>query len=169
MTMDSLLAGVPDTIDLLKCDVEGAERELFESCSSWLPHIRLASVECHHPYTQEDLLSALRANGVDVDVLSSESTPEFGCDSIVFRIVHEPAVRRSRALTGGRGRPCLTGRWTVEDSTPTPPECEAGSAGCSVAAGAGPQPPCRGNVAPDARQRRDRRGSWLARQGASPL
>lgn len=86
VTMETVLAAVPNTIDLLKCDIEGAEQELFESCASWIPRIRLAAVECHHPYRENDLLDTIRLNGAEVDVLVSESTPQFGCDSVVFRV-----------------------------------------------------------------------------------
>ena len=85
VTMDRVLANLHDSVDLLKVDIEGAEKELFSSCSSWLGRVQLASVECHHPFTHNDLLRILRANGAEVDVLRTETTPQFGCDSIIFR------------------------------------------------------------------------------------
>jgi FkbM family methyltransferase len=86
VVMESVLADLPWSIDLLKCDIEGAERELFESCADWLPRVRLASVECHGAFTQKDLVALMRANGVDAEILMSESTPQFGCETVVFRV-----------------------------------------------------------------------------------
>jgi FkbM family methyltransferase len=86
VTMASLVGEVPGTIDLLKCDIEGAERELFEDCSDWLPRVQLASVECHLPFGETNLLDLLRANGARADVIFSESTPQFGCESVVVRL-----------------------------------------------------------------------------------
>lgn len=44
-----------DRIDLLKCDIEGAERELFEACSGWIGRVGFAVVECHD-LPAEDIL-----------------------------------------------------------------------------------------------------------------
>lgn len=48
-TIPAILAecGV-DCIDLLKLDIEGAERELFsDSCEEWLPRVRMIVIELH--------------------------------------------------------------------------------------------------------------------------
>jgi FkbM family methyltransferase len=95
ITMETVLAGATGIIDLLKCDIEGAESELFESCSDWLPRVRYASVECHHPFTQADLVRLLRANGCEPGILFAESTPQFGCDSVVLRIRPAESQRAS--------------------------------------------------------------------------
>lgn len=58
-----------DRVDLLKVDIEGAERELFEECRSWIGMIRLLSVECHGDFSSDDLIVALEGNGVGVEVV----------------------------------------------------------------------------------------------------
>jgi FkbM family methyltransferase len=40
-----------DTIDILKLDIEGAERELFqEGCEEWLPRVKMIIIELHDRY-----------------------------------------------------------------------------------------------------------------------
>lgn len=40
------------TIDILKVDIEGAERELFcDGCEAWLPHIKMIIIELHDRFT----------------------------------------------------------------------------------------------------------------------
>jgi FkbM family methyltransferase len=56
------------TIDLLKCDIEGAERELFEDCRSWIQRIDAIVIELHTPYTLPELLTALERAGADFEV-----------------------------------------------------------------------------------------------------
>ncbi len=48
------------TIDLLKCDIEGAERELFGDCASWIQRVNVAVVELHAPYQQAEFLSDIQ-------------------------------------------------------------------------------------------------------------
>ena len=55
-------------IDLLKCDIEGAERELFEDCRSWIAQVNAIVIELHPPYTLTDLLVALKRGGADFQV-----------------------------------------------------------------------------------------------------
>ncbi|WP_051466212.1 FkbM family methyltransferase [Pseudofrankia saprophytica] len=63
-TLESILdeAGAEREIDLLKCDIEGAERELFDSCESWIGRVRNIVVECHDDYTTAELLESLAKN-----------------------------------------------------------------------------------------------------------
>lgn len=49
------------SIDLLKCDIEGAEAELFANCEAWISRIRTLVVEVHAPYNSEQLLTQLGA------------------------------------------------------------------------------------------------------------
>jgi FkbM family methyltransferase len=58
-----------DRIDLLKVDIEGAERELFEDCRGWVGRVEHMAVETHPPYGVDDLYAALRNNGWDFEVL----------------------------------------------------------------------------------------------------
>jgi FkbM family methyltransferase len=56
-------ANVSGPIDLLKCDVEGAEAEIFGDCAAWIGRVRYLAVEVHAPYTPDALLADLqRAN-----------------------------------------------------------------------------------------------------------
>lgn len=46
-------------IDVMKCDVEGAETEIFQNCRDWIDRVRYLAVEVHHPYSAERLLEDL--------------------------------------------------------------------------------------------------------------
>lgn len=50
-------------IDLLKCDIEGSEKELFENCKDWIGCVRNLVVELHTPLDQVWLSERLKANG----------------------------------------------------------------------------------------------------------
>lgn len=64
--MDVLTKGESlPTIDLLKCDIEGAEKELFADCGSWINRVRTIILELHPPYSQQELMADLSKNGGD--------------------------------------------------------------------------------------------------------
>ncbi len=65
LTMVEVLAqaGVTGPIDLLKCDIEGAEAEVFADCAEWIRRVRTLIIELHAPYTRDRLLSDLRRGG----------------------------------------------------------------------------------------------------------
>ena len=87
VTMESVLQLFGgDRIDLLKCDIEGAERELFESSATWLSKVDVLAVECHGEFTARRLVGALEANGVTGRQIMFESTPQFGCEQIVLAL-----------------------------------------------------------------------------------
>ena len=50
-----------EQIDLLKVDIEGAEKELFADCRNWIGRVRNIAIETHSPYTVDDFYKALRA------------------------------------------------------------------------------------------------------------
>ena len=50
-----------DQVDLLKVDIEGAEKELFADCRNWIGRVRNIAIETHSPYTVDDFYNALRA------------------------------------------------------------------------------------------------------------
>jgi FkbM family methyltransferase len=50
-------------IDLLKCDIEGAEAELFHECSGWISRIRHLAIETSPPYSVAILERELAASG----------------------------------------------------------------------------------------------------------
>jgi FkbM family methyltransferase len=65
LTMTDILdqAGIVGEIDLLKCDIEGAEAEVFAHCGDWIRRVRTLIVELHAPYTRDLLLRDLAAGG----------------------------------------------------------------------------------------------------------
>ena len=90
-TMDALLAeaGI-DRVGVLKCDIEGAESEVFEDCRSWIRRVDAMSVECHaDSMSTEALLAALSANGAQFTVRHVECNPDLGFD-IVTLVRDEP-------------------------------------------------------------------------------
>lgn len=64
-TIPELLARVNwDRVDLLKCDIEGAERELFGDCGDWIERVDVIAIELHdrfQPGCTEAVLRACRA------------------------------------------------------------------------------------------------------------
>ncbi len=67
LTLPELLerCQVREEIDLLKCDIEGAERELFEHSASWLHRVRNLVVELHAPYGHDEFIENIRDSGVN--------------------------------------------------------------------------------------------------------
>jgi len=64
MTLPQLIGDREDLIiDLLKCDIEGAEAEVFADCKPWIKRVRNLVVELHHPYRTEQFLVDLSKNG----------------------------------------------------------------------------------------------------------
>jgi hypothetical protein len=51
-------------IDLLKCDIEGGEVDLFEHCAFWVHLLRRGVVEVHGQFLVANLLSKLREKGI---------------------------------------------------------------------------------------------------------
>jgi FkbM family methyltransferase len=76
LTMPQLLerAGAVQSVDLLKCDIEGAEQELFADCGAWIGSIRNMLIELHHPYTSAMFLDDLRSAGARFDVRKIEKS-----------------------------------------------------------------------------------------------
>lgn len=70
-----------DRIDLLKCDIEGSERELFAACAPWIGRVKHLVVETHAPYMNADLYTDLRSAGWEFDIAFERQTP---VDGIVF-------------------------------------------------------------------------------------
>jgi FkbM family methyltransferase len=68
ITMEILIAecSVTGPIELLKCDIEGGEVELFERCEAWIQLVRRGIVEVHGQFLVANLLSKLRENGVNI-------------------------------------------------------------------------------------------------------
>jgi FkbM family methyltransferase len=79
MTMPELLAKCPiaEMIDLLKCDIEGAEREIFADSGSWIGRVRHILIELHTPYTQEAFLDDLRRGGSLLKLVWSNGAEDY--------------------------------------------------------------------------------------------
>lgn len=60
-----------ESIDLLKVDIEGAEKEIFEKCSPWIDRVRAIAVEVHERFKEgcaESVSTARKDFGKDVSV-----------------------------------------------------------------------------------------------------
>jgi FkbM family methyltransferase len=70
VSIPSLLAKAGwDHIDLMKCDVEGTEKELFADCDAWIHKVKHLIVETHPPYQPDDLFAALARVGWEYKVV----------------------------------------------------------------------------------------------------
>jgi FkbM family methyltransferase len=72
LSVDQVLArgGSRHRIDLVKCDVEGSEREIFRDCSGWIRRVRYLVVELHGGYRHRDLEADLRRGGAHCELLA---------------------------------------------------------------------------------------------------
>lgn len=61
-------AGDPAHVDLLKCDIEGAEAELFAECREWIRRIKTIMIELHAPYDKTKFLDDIKRGGGEFDV-----------------------------------------------------------------------------------------------------
>lgn len=60
ITMDQLLERFGHRvgeIDIVKCDIEGAEAEVFANAGGWLARVRHLAIELHAPYSHETFLT----------------------------------------------------------------------------------------------------------------
>ncbi len=57
------------SIDLLKCDIEGAEQELFKDCRDWISQGEAIVIELHPPYSPSDLQADLKAAGARFELV----------------------------------------------------------------------------------------------------
>jgi len=55
-----------DTIDLLKIDIEGAEKDILQKNREWLNKVKNIIIEIHEPYTFSDLQKDLTAYGFTI-------------------------------------------------------------------------------------------------------
>jgi FkbM family methyltransferase len=78
LTLEQILSRhAPDEeIDLLKCDIEGAEAEVFGHCHAWIRRVRVIVVELHAPYREQQLVSDIAAAGGRFEVLARGAKPE---------------------------------------------------------------------------------------------
>jgi FkbM family methyltransferase len=70
LTLESIMERLGSAhVDLLKCDIEGSEAELFASCRPWIQRIRNMVIETHAPYSLPALFSDLRSAGWNFDIV----------------------------------------------------------------------------------------------------
>lgn len=74
-------AGLSGEIDLLKCDIEGAEEEVFADCSSWISRVRAIFVEIHGAYTLDRLRADLDRAGYRAELTTLKA---YDTVSVVF-------------------------------------------------------------------------------------
>jgi FkbM family methyltransferase len=72
-------------VDLLKCDIEGSERDVFADCREWIGNVGLLEIECHEPYRLADLIGDLDRNGASFELLDHSPNPAFGCETALLR------------------------------------------------------------------------------------
>jgi FkbM family methyltransferase len=60
---------VTGPIDLLKCDIEGAEAEVFGKCAEWIARVRAMILEIHAPYTLDQWQKDMQAAGARMEVI----------------------------------------------------------------------------------------------------
>lgn len=65
------LIGSREVIDLVKCDIEGSERELFRSCSTWIRRVKYILVELHYGYSVGELMRDLEDQGGDFSLVNT--------------------------------------------------------------------------------------------------
>ncbi len=79
--------GFEKHVDLLKCDIEGGEAELFGSCSKWIRNVRLLFVETHRPYSVEKLRADISRAGGEFEVVDSSQKGD--CETVLLRSVQQ--------------------------------------------------------------------------------
>jgi FkbM family methyltransferase len=87
LTMAQILerAGM-SSIGVLKCDIEGAEVELFADCHQWIGSVDHVVIETHADVvTTDSLLDTIARNGGHFDVLGIDARPHLGFDMVTLR------------------------------------------------------------------------------------
>lgn len=85
ITMRTVLetAGL-DRIGLLKCDIEGAEVELFEDCAAWIGGVDALVVECHGDFHASDLEACVARGGGRFRRVYLEENPAYECETVTM-------------------------------------------------------------------------------------
>lgn len=76
---------ISEPIDLLKCDIEGAERELFADCADWISKVKAMVVELHPPYSIADFFADLNRSGARFQLLRRCSGKQ--CPVLLLRAI----------------------------------------------------------------------------------
>jgi FkbM family methyltransferase len=87
-TMEEFLenCGVPERIDLLKCDIEGGESDIFKNCSAWIRRCRIVVAETHAPYTADELLDDIRRAGGVINEVQRYGKKGLGYDLVMVAL-----------------------------------------------------------------------------------
>jgi hypothetical protein len=87
VTLDALLDSLApnQTVDYLKVDIEGGERELFRAGGSWSERTRVLKVEVHEPYSVSECIA-------DLSRLGFSATPDEGHWATVVAYGNPPAA-----------------------------------------------------------------------------
>lgn len=69
-TVSQIMAdcSVEGDVDIIKCNIEGAEEEVFARCEEWIDRVRLLAVQVHEPYTSEQFLEDLKRAGASMNL-----------------------------------------------------------------------------------------------------
>ena len=81
-------------IDIVKCDVEGAERELFRTCADWIGRVRALAVETHDGYTIAEVVADIAAAGSLFETREHVAYAEFRTE-VGILVPQEPPPARS--------------------------------------------------------------------------
>jgi FkbM family methyltransferase len=93
VTVDELLADCrPRIIDILKCDIEGSEADLFGNPGCWLQKVGLLIIETHPPYTTEKLLTDLAAAGTPFELVHRVDKPQHAISLLFLKNKDIPAA-----------------------------------------------------------------------------
>jgi FkbM family methyltransferase len=75
-----------DRVDILKCDIEGAEVELFADCGDWIDRVDNIVIECHTDVMDtEGVAEALARNGASFEVVHVTRVPDCGYETAMLR------------------------------------------------------------------------------------
>jgi FkbM family methyltransferase len=87
VTLEEVLADAGiDRVGILKCDIEGAEAELFDDCASWIGRVEHLIVECHTDViTAPALMATIERNGGRFELLHLERNPGMGFEIATLR------------------------------------------------------------------------------------
>jgi FkbM family methyltransferase len=87
-----------DTIDVLKVDIEGAEREVFGHAESWIHRVGMIVIELRGPTVQEDMRQTVNAATSAFDIRWSQGEMVFMGRTTGARIgAIKPATKRRRS------------------------------------------------------------------------
>ena len=82
-----------ERIDVLKCDIEGAEAELFANCSGWIRRVQSMVVECHlDVLSTGDLVAMLSRNGADLQLVHMRASATAEVATFERRLAGSAAV-----------------------------------------------------------------------------